>query len=402
MRFKNPTPFPAFAFECVDQHDETFRVVVVRISFRWVLDEASQEQHLVWAREQMPLLLHDEWQGAPTSSSVRFESDLAPCKPRCDLVLHGEAHAPMGRPMERWTVGVRVSRPRSLRPPLSPWPPGAPMDTLRDKRLVVTGPRRWEHTPSEGWRLGKPEPCVTAPLSYENAYGGEHRPDPTDDEHLVCTTNPIGCGFFPKDAPVGLRRRLEEAGSFAAPRIERPDDPITDVHRAHALEGFGFVSKHWQPRLALAGTYDDAWRQERSPKLPGDFQLEFWNGAHPDLQVPYLVGGETIALLNLAPFDVAGSRRDDDGQTVVVRVPETNIRLRAVTDDDEHVRIGLNLDTLVIDTGKLLAWGTFRAVFPTAAVTAASLEVDLPHALLHERRSRGTPKTSSPPGGPHS
>src|SRR6185369_6705902 len=113
----------------------------------------------------MPLLLTDVWYGDPTSSCMRFESDLAAYKPRCDLVLHGDAHAPMGRPTERWTVRVCVSAPRSPRAPLSGWSKELPMDPICDKSLVVTGPRRWEHDPERGWQLTEPAKALTTPLT---------------------------------------------------------------------------------------------------------------------------------------------------------------------------------------------------------------------------------------------
>lgn len=397
MQLDNPTPFPAFAFACIDQHDELFRVVAVRISLSWALraGERSSEYQLVWAEEQMPLLLHDTWYGDPTSSCLEFESDLAPYKPKCDLVLHGDAHAPRGRPAERWTVAVGVSVPRVPREPLTIWSPDHPMAPIHDKRLIVTGPRRWEHDPKRGWQLSQPAPTLTVPLTYEHAYGGEHLPDPSDlEEHLACPTNTIGCGYFPEDAPDGLRRRLEAAGSFPAPRLERPDDPIADVHRAHALEGFGFVSKHWQPRLALAGTYDDAWLKARWPWLPGDFQFAYWNGAHPDLQVPHLLGGETVTLTNLTPFDLPGSRHSDAGQTVVVRVPENQVFLRARTKGGKRTRIGLPIDTLVIDAARMLAWATYRTAFSEEeGIASASLDVETPemYANLHSPRGGASP-----------
>ena len=325
MRFTNPTAFPALAYECVDQHDEHFHVVAVRISLDWRLKEGegARGYRLVWSEYQEPLMMNDTWYGDPLTSSVHFESDLAPYKPRCDLVIHGHAHAPLGRPSRRWPVGVRVEAPREPESPLALRPRNAPMDPVCERTLVVTGPRAWRYDAASGWELTEAEPALTAPLTYEHAYGGEHRPppggadaaapgsappgEPDPGEHIACPTNTVGCGYLPADAPAGLRRRLEQQGSLAAPRIEDPADPIREIHRAHALQGFGFVSRHWQPRLALGGTFDEAWRKERWPWLPRDFRFEYWNGAHPDLQIPHLAGGEAVTLLNLTPPDLPGS-----------------------------------------------------------------------------------------------
>ena len=63
----------------------------------------------------------------------------------------------------------------------------------------------------------------------------------------------------------------------------------------------------WMPRRGFLGTYDDKWRKERSPDLPEDFRFEYYNGAHPDLQVNgFLKGDEDVELLNLTPGGKVG------------------------------------------------------------------------------------------------
>ncbi|NIQ17520.1 MAG: DUF2169 domain-containing protein, partial [Candidatus Aenigmarchaeota archaeon] len=45
---------------------------------------------------------------------------------------------------------------------------------------------------------------------------------------------------------------------------------------------------------------DEKWRKERSPDPPEDFSYDYYNGAHPDLQVEgYLAGDEDVELNNL-------------------------------------------------------------------------------------------------------
>jgi hypothetical protein len=66
--------------------------------------------------------------------------------------------------------------------------------------------------------------------------------------------------------------------------------------------GFGFYNRAWQPRAAHAGTFDDAWRAERCPQMPADFDFRYYNGAHPDLQAEgYLQGDEPVELAHLTP-----------------------------------------------------------------------------------------------------
>ena len=70
----------------------------------------------------------DEFYGDPTTSSCIQESDFAPYKPKCDIILaHAVAYAPEGKPHQRWPVGIRIGE----------W----------QKMLAVTG-QRWCGLPS--------------------------------------------------------------------------------------------------------------------------------------------------------------------------------------------------------------------------------------------------------------
>src|SRR6266480_55376 len=58
------------------------------------------------AEEQADLVMADEFTGEPGLSAPKYESDFAPFKPRCDVVLNGSAYA--GEPVKRIKVGLRV------------------------------------------------------------------------------------------------------------------------------------------------------------------------------------------------------------------------------------------------------------------------------------------------------
>lgn len=393
MRFTNPTAFPAFAFETKDQHDSLFHVVVVRMTFDWALRGGTGGGYrLRWAEPQDPLVMGDVWEGAPGTGTLLFESDLAPYKPRCDVVIHGDAHAPGGQPAARWPVEVTVDVPRQPEAPFA-WPPDdPPMERLCRKELVVTGPRSFRFEDG-AWRLSEPEPVAATPLQYAMAYGGEQRPPEgaPAEEHIACPTNTLGRGYLPASAPAGLLRRLEQQGSLDAPRIESPDDPVTDLHAAHALQGLGFVPRHFQPRLALAGTYDEAWKAERWPGMPLDFDFGYWNGAHPDLQVPHFVGGAVLTLLNLTRPGLPGAAPDPRGERVTLEVPSYLVRVEATDARGERFRVGMPLDTLVIDAEQLRAYATFRVAFPVdEEVASAELLVD-DEARLRRLLGRGVP-----------
>jgi hypothetical protein len=93
MEFRNLTPFPAIAFDAIDQHDQRFHSVVMRLTF-----EVQDDGSLLLAPVQTPLAMTDEFYGDANRSSVRQESDLAPYKPRTDVIVIAHACVPQGKP----------------------------------------------------------------------------------------------------------------------------------------------------------------------------------------------------------------------------------------------------------------------------------------------------------------
>ena len=92
----------------------------------------------------------------PAFSAMQSESDFAPFKPRCDVLLNGSAYAPDGQPAKRVEVGLRVGS--------------------MNKTFEVIGNRTWERS------LGlitstPPEPFVKMPISYDNRFR-RCRPEP--------------------------------------------------------------------------------------------------------------------------------------------------------------------------------------------------------------------------------
>ncbi|GGC13110.1 DUF2169 family type VI secretion system accessory protein [Pseudoduganella buxea] len=214
MDFRNHTPFPALAFEGIDQFDRAFHVFVLRQTLTWGADGL-----LVYAEEQEPLCEVDEYFGALNESSVRQESDLCHYKPKCDVIVNAMAHAPAGTSPQRFDVRLVLSRPDTAAT-LPPRPQGLNQfvepDTaalvkwqeavahaqqhpvqgrrLIDKTLTVTGERELLRTAwpirvlasvaqactlglfkPRVWRLTAPQPFSSVPLRYEYAFGGECR-----------------------------------------------------------------------------------------------------------------------------------------------------------------------------------------------------------------------------------
>lgn len=213
------------------------------------------------------MLFGDQYHDPEKGGSTRFEADLAPFKPRADVVLVGQAHAPLGRPVQRLEATLRIA-------------------TLQ-RSIALFGDRYWR-TDGSVPTLSSPQPFTVMPIVYERAFGGIDTA-----AGGVSAANPVGRGFLLK--PPGPGRQT------ALPNIEHPDQLIQWWQDQPQPAGFGFYSKSWQPRVGLLGTYDERWREQRAPGPPADFRSGFFNGAHPSLQLDgYLRGDETIELINLS------------------------------------------------------------------------------------------------------
>ena len=145
-------------------------VVVVKGTFTIPVD--GKEPTL--AAEQVPLVDADVFTGEPGLSAPLYESDYAPRKPRCDVLLNGSAYAPGGKPTDRVTVSLRVG---SLH-----------------KSFDVVGNRFWK---SGILLIGAtaPEPFTVMPISYNNAFGGVDRSQEDPLKHRWYPTNHAGVGY---------------------------------------------------------------------------------------------------------------------------------------------------------------------------------------------------------------
>lgn len=255
---ENATPFAAAGNWVRGRDGGEVWLVAVRCTFRVRPDGTTSP-----AEEQEPPVLAPKSRGGPAASSLLHDSDFYLTKPTTDILLHGTAHAPGGKPATEVEVTLRVGDVR--------------------KTLRVTGDRVYEKG-VVGHATGRPQPFTTLPLTYERAYGGAD-PTPKDPERPQFEPrNPVGTGF----APV--------AGK-TAPNVEYPG-----LTRGREPAGFGPVPPHWQPRAKYAGTYDDAWRCDRCPLYPDDLDDRFFL-CSPEDQRPkeHLRGGEAVELVNLTP-----------------------------------------------------------------------------------------------------
>jgi hypothetical protein len=297
-----------------------------------------QDIRLSLAEKQVPVNIGGEYWGDPEHSSYKYEPETAFIKPTTDIVLIGHAHAPKPRVTE-----VNVS--------LSVGP---------IKKVVrVIGDRYWVK------KFGlisktKPAPFERIPLIYERAFGGWDRSYPNPEQHSFEPRNPVGTGFRTK------RGKFEEG--VRLPNLEATRRPLKRYRDKPPPVGFGFISPHWQPRAALAGTYDEAWTKERMPLLPSDFDRRFFNAAPLDQIVPgFLKGDESVVILNASPrgrlsFSLPG-------------VPPPQCRVELQGRPDQHLQT--QLDTVIINTDENLLFLIWRAhlVLRSGPQDVVSIEV---------------------------
>ena len=266
LQLKNQTPFKASIFVFPNEHGVDTLYVVVKATF-----DLQPEVRL--ADEQLPVLMADEFWGDPATTSLKFASEVHLCKPGTDVVVVGEAVAPGGKPVRRLEVLLSVAG--------------------RTKVYLISGDRKWK-----GWffkKPGKPERFTRMQLLYERAFGGgrvitkKGKPD-------IQPMNPIGYGFRGKSPMKTYKRTPLPNIEDKKKRLKRPR------HSKKLLPaGLGFIAPSWQPRLAYAGTYDEAWQNNRAPYLPKDFDPRYFNAAHPDwvFEEP-LQGGERVQTVHLS------------------------------------------------------------------------------------------------------
>ncbi|MEN9865081.1 MAG: hypothetical protein RL748_671 [Pseudomonadota bacterium] len=131
------------------------------------------------------------------------------------------------------------------------------------------------------------------------------------------------------------------------PWLEDPQQPL--VERAQAWHPWSFNA--WPEtaphRLPFAGTYDDGWKQRRSPNLPHDFDPRFYNIGHPALQMAQAPrAGCPIRLRNIGPqpalafqYPALNLQADYSGMDGVQR--HTALRADTLLIEPEHKRFSI-------------------------------------------------------------
>jgi len=279
-------------------------VAVLKATFELVPE--TGELVLAPKKRARPVRMSDEPWGEPEIASIKYPCDLVPTKPGTDVLFVGSAYAPNGEPTPFFDAYLSVGPVK--------------------KAIRVSGLRVWE---SSGAGLSSPRPLTSLEVRYDFAWGGI---DQAEDGRLAEEPrNPVGRGIAV--SPSSLTHQQ-------GPQIEDPDNLIRSFKTAPQPVSLGPTGRNYAPRRSLSGTFDESWKELRSPLPPLDEQDGFYTYASPGLlAVPFLIGDEVCALLNLVPqgavrFALPGVR------------PE--FEFRAKRRSPETVRPPL--DTVIIDS----------------------------------------------------
>jgi hypothetical protein len=310
---------PFASAETVALDRDGAEVLIVAVAGRFDLPPAgrSTAASMAIAAKQQPPSLGDVFTGEPGRSSLRCEGQGSLPRLGTDVYLSGHARAQRGRAVKDMLVGLRVG----------PCQQGA----------FVIGDRMWRRglgtpTPSS------PVPFTEMPLVYERSFGGVC-PSRPDDPRAFDPRNPVGRGFYIDDT-AALDRPL--------PNIEQVKQRVESRRDRPKPCGFGPTARHWQPRVKLGGTYDEAWLARRAPLWPADLDPRFFSAAIAPLQAPdYLHGGE--------PLVVMGMSADGDIRGVL---PRWRVEAKTITRTRIQLSV-LNMDAILVepdDSAVTLVW----------------------------------------------
>lgn len=321
MEFVNQTKLEAGWTLGFEPDGRELLVVVVKGTF--VIPENDQEAEL--AEQQIPLTEADEFTGEPGFSATLYETDYAHRKPMCDVLLNGSAYAPGGRPAKRVTVSLQVGSMK--------------------KSFNVVGDRVWKR--KLFWvRPSSPKPFIQKWISYDCAFGGTDLQSKKPENVKTYLKNPIGIGYYP------LTTRKDLIGK-PLPNTEEIGKSIKRRTGNFQPMSFGPIGRNFEARFPLAGTYDQEWFETRVPFWPKDFNWLYFQTAPPDQQVPYLVGGEEVSLVNLS---ATGTNR--------FRLPLLTMPVLFIPLSEKPKEILGSIDTIVLepDAGHFMV--TWRANYP--------------------------------------
>ncbi len=252
------------------------------------------------ASEQEPIQFSDaHWDDNP-AKSLFAAADLAPLKPRVDVVIVGHAYAPKGQ------------RVRSLVARLAIGTIDKSIEVVADRALAPDGSIR------------ESSPFSKMPIVYERAQGGAR------------TWNPVGVGPDERDIQGNVRLpNLQPVGASPG-----RTDPV----------GFGPIAASWSlrtERLAQrAGFTASEWTKH---PLPDGFNHAFFNVAPLDQQLERLADDAVLTLEHLHP----------EHARLVTRLPALG-PIAVLESRGAREELALHADTMWIDADGGLATILFK------------------------------------------
>jgi hypothetical protein len=436
MQLSNLTPFDVLGYAALDPGNREHRVLVMKVGYQLHQNPSGRWSARVMDENPTSLCMADEYEGEPGESSIIQESDLAPCKPRCDVLVRANAYAPKGIPSRQWEVAIQITAaPIPVAKPKPPHPLNPTMGltpnqarqwqqaqqayrkavqscqqrVLLDKRLTISGPAQFRKHVLTGWQRSRPELVSSVPIRWEKSFGGRcfvpAKTDAADAKPLlneVCFQNPLGQGWIEKRwHKLAKQRSEQDADVLPAPQVEYPDDLVsqpcitsqedTDLSAkqmakiaeeyGHRSAGLGATGRAWAPRLALAGTYDQNWLEKHHPGLPSDFDFGYWNAAPLDQQTEYLPPDARIQTWNLTPAQITPDGHLD------VSLPGHRPFVLLHLENDFLLALPMLTDTVILDMQSMTISLTHRSWIPEGmpvSMIEARFEAD-PDAPLVKR-----------------
>jgi hypothetical protein len=317
----NNTGYAVAEAVLTDPEGRELYLAVVKASFRWRPD-ASVEP----LPEVVPIAPADVYAGEPGKSGLLVAGEITLPKPKVDVLLQGEIIP--RTPVEELDCSLEIGR------------------QLR-KTLRVFGDRYWRPGATRSVLPSRPKPFSRMPIAWEHSFGGTDPGDPS----VIDRRNPVGRGMCKN--PKTLEGR-------PAPNFEDPAAPISDPLNKPAPVGFGPVAPHWRPRSDRAGTYDERWKDERSPLLPKNFDPRFLNAAPDDQQLDRYLPDTELWLSDFTP-----SRRER------MRLPPFAPAL-TVVEGRTIFEIASVVDTIVVEPAEMRFSLVARAVYRPKDVAAVA------------------------------
>ena len=132
MQLTTSLPFPHLTFKHWNLEGREVAVLIVKGTFG-----VQADGNLGVMSEQLPIAEVDVFWGDENASSLMAEQDLAPAKPKTDVVVNAVARAPNEKPLTEWPVSIEI-KGRAF------------------YEFYVRGPSQW-HKERGKWRLGEPD-----------------------------------------------------------------------------------------------------------------------------------------------------------------------------------------------------------------------------------------------------